>query len=61
MIRIESSDDLWWALFDDSENTVNSHLRKYQAELIYTPDHDYIDFQDDHLYTLFVLKYSEYL
>ena len=61
MIRIESSDDLWWAIFDDAEHTVNSHLRNYKAELIYTPEQDYIDFHDDQLYTVFILKYAEYL
>lgn len=61
MIRIESSDDLWWAIFDDADSTVKGHLHNYRAKIIHTHDQDYIDFYDDQLYTVFMLKYSEYL
>lgn len=61
MIRIEASHDLWWAIFEDADSTVKGHLRKYQAEFIQTHEQDYIDFYDDRLYTLFILKYSKYL
>ena len=61
MIRINSTDDLWWAIFDDAEHTVKGHLRNYKAEFIQIHEQDYIDFYDPKLYTVFILKYANYI
>jgi hypothetical protein len=67
-MRIPINDELWWAIFEDSESTVAGHLREhYSAKyMALTPrrqynTEDYIEFDNDKYYSLFVLRYSEYL
>jgi hypothetical protein len=56
---------LWGAIHDDAEHTVSKHLRAvYSAYClvdVYRSREDYIEFSDPKMYTMFILKYAEYL
>lgn len=64
--KVEVNDDLWWAIFQDSEQTVVGHLRHNYNAQYFSPTHlqpstaDYIEFPNTKYYTLFQLTYSGY-